>query len=166
MLVTVSAASINPPEFVRSAYVVVDYTKEDFAEVLSGCDVVLDSRGGENLERSLTVLKPGGQAIGVSGPPDPGFARRAVTDEDTRRRQMVTGPPFAGCSIPAGPGGGRNPSSDDLGYRRRGLAPPERLPVGPGRVAVVEDVDDRFIGVGRVCESPCVTFAFMAPLVP
>jgi NADPH:quinone reductase-like Zn-dependent oxidoreductase len=58
------------------ADVVVDYTKEDFAEVLSGYDVVLDSRGGENLERSLTVLKPGGQAIGVSGPPDPGFARQ------------------------------------------------------------------------------------------
>jgi len=58
------------------ADVVVDYTKEDFAEVLSGYDVVLDSRGGENLERSLTVLKPGGQAIGVSGPPDPGFAKQ------------------------------------------------------------------------------------------
>jgi NADPH:quinone reductase-like Zn-dependent oxidoreductase len=65
-------------ELVRSlgADVVVDYTKQDFGEVLSGYDVVLDSRGGENLERSLTVLKPGGQAIGISGPPDPGFARQ------------------------------------------------------------------------------------------
>jgi NADPH:quinone reductase-like Zn-dependent oxidoreductase len=65
-------------QLVRSlgADVVVDYTKENFAEVLSGYDVVLDSRGGENLERSLTVLKPGGQAIGVSGPPDPGFAKQ------------------------------------------------------------------------------------------
>src|SRR5205809_3394436 len=65
-------------ELVRSlgADVVVDYTKEDFAEVLSGYDVVLDSRGGENLEKSLTILKPGGQAIGVAGPPDPGFAKQ------------------------------------------------------------------------------------------
>ncbi len=65
-------------DLVRSlgADVVVDYTKEDFAEVLSGYDVVLDSRGGENLERSLTVLKAGGQAIGVSGPPDSGFAKQ------------------------------------------------------------------------------------------
>lgn len=45
-------------------------------EVLSGYDIVLDSRGGENLEKSLTVLKPGGQAIGVTGPPDPGFAKQ------------------------------------------------------------------------------------------
>src|SRR3954469_14300562 len=36
----------------RGADVVVDYRKEDFAEVLSGYDVVLDSLGGENLEKS------------------------------------------------------------------------------------------------------------------
>ena len=65
-------------ELMRSlgADVVVDYTTQDFAEVLSGYDVVLDSRGGENLEKSLTVLKPGGQAIGVTGPLDPGFAKQ------------------------------------------------------------------------------------------
>jgi NADPH:quinone reductase-like Zn-dependent oxidoreductase len=73
-----TTASGENAELVRSlgADVVVDYRKEDFAEVLSGYDVVLDSRGGENLERSLTVLKPGGQAIGVTGPPDPGFAKQ------------------------------------------------------------------------------------------
>ena len=71
-----TTASGEKAELVRSlgADVVVDYKKEDFADVLSGYDVVLDSLGGQNLEKSLTVLKPGGQAIGVSGPPDPGFA--------------------------------------------------------------------------------------------
>jgi NADPH:quinone reductase-like Zn-dependent oxidoreductase len=73
-----TTASGENAALVRSlgADVVVDYTKEDFAEVLSGYDVVLDSRGGENLEKSLTILKPGGQAIGVAGPPDPGFAKQ------------------------------------------------------------------------------------------
>jgi NADPH:quinone reductase-like Zn-dependent oxidoreductase len=73
-----TTASGNNAELVRSlgADIVVDYKKEDFAEVLSGYDVVLDSLGGENLEKSLTVLKPGGQAIGVAGPPDPGFAKQ------------------------------------------------------------------------------------------
>ena len=37
---------------------------------------MIDSLGGENLEKSLTVLKPGGQAIGVTGPPDPAFAKQ------------------------------------------------------------------------------------------
>jgi NADPH:quinone reductase-like Zn-dependent oxidoreductase len=73
-----TTASARNAELVRSlgADVVVDYAREDFAEVLSGYDVVLDSLGGANLERSLTVLKPGGTAIGVAGPPDAGFARQ------------------------------------------------------------------------------------------
>ena len=58
------------------ADVVIDYTKEDFSTVLSDYDLVLDSLGGENLEKSLTVLKPGGLAIGVAGPPDTGFAEQ------------------------------------------------------------------------------------------
>lgn len=53
---------------------VIDFTKTDFAEALSGFDVVLDSLGGDNLARSLTVLRPGGLAISVVGPPDPAFA--------------------------------------------------------------------------------------------
>ena len=73
-----TTASGENAELVRSldADVVVDYTKEDFAEVISGYDVVLDSLGGENLEKSLTVLKRGGQAISVAGPPDRGFAKQ------------------------------------------------------------------------------------------
>ena len=55
---------------------VVDYRSTDFADVLSNLDVVLDSRGGTNLEKSLTVLAPGGLAISVVGPPDPAFARQ------------------------------------------------------------------------------------------
>jgi len=55
---------------------VIDFTKANFATELSGYDVVLDSLGGENLARSLTVLKPGGLAISVVGPPDPAFANQ------------------------------------------------------------------------------------------
>jgi len=55
---------------------VIDYTKTDFAELLAGYDVVLDSLGGDNLAKSLTVLKPGGLAISVVGPPDAGFAEQ------------------------------------------------------------------------------------------
>ncbi|MBJ8341237.1 NADP-dependent oxidoreductase [Antrihabitans sp. YC3-6] len=55
---------------------VVDYTKQDFSQFLSDYDFVLDSLGGKNLEKSLTVLKPGGLAIGVAGPPDSAFAKQ------------------------------------------------------------------------------------------
>ena len=60
------------------ADVVIDYTTQDFAEILSGYDLVVDSLGGENLLKSLTVLKPGGLAIGVTGPPDAGFANNSA----------------------------------------------------------------------------------------
>jgi NADPH:quinone reductase-like Zn-dependent oxidoreductase len=65
-------------ELVRDlgADVVIDYTAQDFSQILSDYDLVLDSLGGENLVKSLTVLRPGGLAIGVTGPPDAGFAKQ------------------------------------------------------------------------------------------
>ncbi|ORA58475.1 NADP-dependent oxidoreductase [Mycobacteroides franklinii] len=53
---------------------VIDFRAREFAQVLSGYDVVLDSLGLASLEKSLTVLQPGGLAISVVGPPDPAFA--------------------------------------------------------------------------------------------
>lgn len=64
-------------EFVRElgADTVIDYRTQDFEKLLDGYDLVLESLGGENLEKSLRVLKPGGKVIGIAGPPDPSFAR-------------------------------------------------------------------------------------------
>lgn len=53
---------------------VIDYTRQDFAEVLTGFDVVLDSLGAVSLDKSLTILRPGGLAISVVGPPDAALA--------------------------------------------------------------------------------------------
>jgi NADPH:quinone reductase-like Zn-dependent oxidoreductase len=57
------------------ADVVIDYKKQDFAKVLSGYDVVLNSLDSGTLQESLSVLKPDGKLISISGPPDPDFAR-------------------------------------------------------------------------------------------
>jgi NADPH:quinone reductase-like Zn-dependent oxidoreductase len=64
-------------ELVKSlgADVVIDYRTQDFAKELQDYDVVLNSQDGETLEKSLGVLKPGGQLISISGPPDPEFAK-------------------------------------------------------------------------------------------
>lgn len=71
---TVSAGDVD---FVRElgADIVIDYRNQDFEQLLDGYDLVLDSLGGKNLEKSLRVLRPGGTAIGIAGPPDPAFAR-------------------------------------------------------------------------------------------
>ncbi|PSK96755.1 NADPH:quinone reductase-like Zn-dependent oxidoreductase [Murinocardiopsis flavida] len=74
-----TTASAANADFVRElgADTVIDYSSQDFEQVLSDYDLVVDSLGGKNLERSLRVLRPGGKAIGISGPPDPEFARTA-----------------------------------------------------------------------------------------
>ncbi|CAH0135109.1 NADP-dependent oxidoreductase [Stenotrophomonas lactitubi] len=56
------------------ADVVIDYKRQDFASELRDYDVVLNSLGKEELERSLHILKPGGHLISISGPPTPAFA--------------------------------------------------------------------------------------------
>lgn len=80
---------------------VIDFTTTDFTEVLSGYDVVLDSLGPKSLEKSLTVLRPGGLAISVVGPPDAAFATQlsmplfkpvmAVLSRKIRRRAKKLG---------------------------------------------------------------------------
>ena len=76
--VATTASSANA-EFLRGlgADIVVDYRTQDFEQELSGYDLVLDSLGAENLAKSLRVLRPGGLAIGIQGPPTPAFAKAA-----------------------------------------------------------------------------------------
>lgn len=58
------------------ADVVIDYKRDDFETVVRDYDVVLDSLGGQTLEKSLRVLKPGGIVVGIAGPPDSAFAKQ------------------------------------------------------------------------------------------
>jgi NADPH:quinone reductase-like Zn-dependent oxidoreductase len=57
------------------ADIVIDYKTQDFEDVLSDYDVVLNSQDGKTLEKSLRVLKGGGKLISISGPPDPEFGK-------------------------------------------------------------------------------------------
>lgn len=72
---TTSTANVD---LVRSlgADVVIDYKTQNFEKVLTGYDVVLNSLDGDTLMKSLSVLKPGGKLISISGPPDADFARQ------------------------------------------------------------------------------------------
>ncbi|ESW66149.1 NADP-dependent oxidoreductase [Mesorhizobium sp. C277A] len=76
IVATTAGAASNDLVRDLGADVVVDYRKDDFEKILSGYDVVLNSQDAKTLEKSLTVLKPGGKLISISGPPDPEFARK------------------------------------------------------------------------------------------
>jgi len=73
----ITTASAANRDYVRSlgADEVIDYRTQDFAKLVSGCDAVLDTVGGEVTARSFVVLRPGGRlasvAAGASAPVSP-----------------------------------------------------------------------------------------------
>ncbi len=72
-----TTVSSGNADFVRElgADFVIDYRSQDFEQLVEGYDLVLDSLGGKNLEKSFRVLRPGGKVIGIVGPPDAAFGR-------------------------------------------------------------------------------------------
>ena len=73
-----TTAGASSSELVKGlgADIVIDYKKDDFEKILSFYDVVLNSQDAKTLAKSLSVLKPGGHLISISGPPDPEFASK------------------------------------------------------------------------------------------
>ncbi len=73
---TVSAGNIDLVKRL-GADVVIDYKTEDFDEKLHDYDVVLNStKDPEALDKSLCVLKSGGQLISLVGPPTAEFSEK------------------------------------------------------------------------------------------
>jgi NADPH:quinone reductase-like Zn-dependent oxidoreductase len=59
---------------------IIDYNAMDFTQVVTGCDAVFDTVGGDVAQRSFAVLKPGGRAAFVaSGAQAPKPERDDVT---------------------------------------------------------------------------------------
>ena len=77
----ITTASAPNHEYLRKlgADQVIDYAKEDFAKVVSGCDAVFDTVGGDVTHRSFAVLRSGGRAAFIgSGPTAPVSPRSDV----------------------------------------------------------------------------------------
>ena len=66
----IAAAAADDREYVRGlgAERFMDYGTEQFEELLTGTDIVLDTVGGDIQQRSLRVLKPGGILVSVVSP--------------------------------------------------------------------------------------------------
>jgi NADPH:quinone reductase-like Zn-dependent oxidoreductase len=78
----ISTASAANLDYVRKlgADQVIDYNAQDFTKVVSGCDAVFDTVGGDVAMRSFAVLRPGGRAAFIgSGPTAPVSPRADVT---------------------------------------------------------------------------------------
>ncbi|WP_203341186.1 NADP-dependent oxidoreductase [Planococcus beijingensis] len=66
-----TTASDKNDELVKSlgANRVINYREEDFSELLEDFDAVLDTMGGEVLDKSFKILKKGGKLISIAGQP-------------------------------------------------------------------------------------------------
>ena len=78
----ITTASAGNHDYVQSlgADQIIDYNKEDFTTVVSSCDAVFETVGGDVAMRSFDVLRPGGRAAFIaSGPTAPAPPRADVS---------------------------------------------------------------------------------------
>ena len=94
----IATASAANHDYVRSlgADQAIDYRTQDFTKVVSGCDAVFDTVGGDVTVRSFAVLRAGGRlatvAAGGSAPPSPRAdvkSLRPRVDRDRSRLERV-----------------------------------------------------------------------------
>jgi NADPH:quinone reductase-like Zn-dependent oxidoreductase len=96
----ISTASAVNHDYVRSlgAEQVIDYTTQDFTQVVEHCEVVFDTVGGDTGVRSYEVLKPGGRLVWIA-PTPVGFVptrqdvvskRPAVLRDRSHLQRMLT----------------------------------------------------------------------------
>ncbi|WP_099974159.1 NADP-dependent oxidoreductase [Lactobacillus terrae] len=78
----VTTASAKNADFLKElgADQVIDYNTEDFSEVLSDMDAVFDTIGGDTLDKSYKILKPGGKLTTIAG----------AVNEDLAKENQVT----------------------------------------------------------------------------
>ncbi len=87
----IATASAANHDYLRQlgADEVIDYREQDFTQVVSNCDAVFDTVGGEVAERSFEVIRPGGRiafiasgATGLESPRSDVTSLRPKVDRD------------------------------------------------------------------------------------
>lgn len=75
----ITTASAANHDYLRGlgADEIIDYNTQDFTEVVSDCDAVFDTVGGDVTPRSFKVLKPGGRAAFIASGSTPPESPRA-----------------------------------------------------------------------------------------
>ena len=69
----IATASARHRDFLRElgANEIIDYTTTRFEDVAHDVDLVFDTVGGDTLQRSWQVIKPGGMLVSIVSPPPP-----------------------------------------------------------------------------------------------
>ena len=54
----------------------IDYKTEDYTQTVANVDYVLDTLGGQETEKQMTIMKKAGQLVSLKGMPNGAFAKR------------------------------------------------------------------------------------------
>lgn len=76
----ITTASSRNHDYVRAlgADEVIDYRADDFTQLVSGCDAVFDTVGGDVTQKSFAVLRPGGRLAAITTGAAPASPRADV----------------------------------------------------------------------------------------
>ena len=87
----IATTSARNRDFLRElgANEIIDYTTTRFEAVAQGVDLVFDLVGGDTLQRSWQVIKPGGMLVSVVSPPPPAAVAK---EHDVRFAWFVVEP--------------------------------------------------------------------------
>ena len=66
----------------------IDYKKENYWDVLSNIDFVIDTLGGDNIEKEMSIMRPGGVLVTLRGMPNKAFAKSMGM---SKAKQMLFG---------------------------------------------------------------------------
>ncbi|MDA1099139.1 MAG: NADP-dependent oxidoreductase [Proteobacteria bacterium] len=69
-VITTASAANHDYLYNLGADEIIDYNAQDFTEVVSNCDAVFDTVGGDVAQQSFAVLKPGGRAAFIASGPN------------------------------------------------------------------------------------------------
>lgn len=69
----------------------IDYRKENYADIISGVDYVLDTLGEKELENEFKIMKNGGSLVSLRGLPNGKFAKRMGMPLYKRAAFMLAG---------------------------------------------------------------------------
>ena len=66
----------------------IDYKKKNYSDVLSNIDFVIDTLGGDNIEKEMSIMRPGGVLVTLRGMPNKAFAKSMGM---SKAKQMLFG---------------------------------------------------------------------------
>jgi NADPH:quinone reductase-like Zn-dependent oxidoreductase len=94
----ITTASAANHDYLRGlgADQVIDYNTQDYTKVVSGCDAVYDTVGGEVAKKAFSVLRPGGRAafiasgpVALPPPNDTVVSLRPVVHRDRKHLERI-----------------------------------------------------------------------------